>query len=90
MTDADRATIQELAATLNRDAISSPLMCLALAGAAGALLGAALGGDTTELRVVGAVGYAIVGAFVGRFVGRSRAASLRLQAFAALRLLGTP
>ncbi len=90
MTDVDRATIQELAARLNRDAISTPFICLALAGGAGAVLGAALGGDTTELRVACSVGYAIMGAFVGRSVGQSRAASLRLQAFAALRLLGSP
>lgn len=89
MTEVDRVMIQELAARLNRDATSSPFICLALAGGAGALLGAALGGDTTEVRVVCSVGYAIVGAFVGRSVGQSRAASLRLQAFAALRLLGS-
>ena len=87
MTQTDRGTILELTEKLNRDATSTPFIYLGLAGGAGALLGLVLGGNTAGLRLICAVGYAIVGGLVGRSLGQSRAASLRLQALTALRLL---
>ncbi len=82
-------SIEDLARQLEAAARSIAFIHLAVWTVGGLLLGSALGGDTYELRLAGAVVYAMVSGTVGWFVGQNRAASLRLQAIIARRSIET-
>jgi hypothetical protein len=87
MSELQRESIQELVGTLEKTARSIALIHLSVWAVGGMMLGAALGGDTRGVQLVGAASYALIAGIIGWWVGQGRAASLRLQAVAARRMI---
>jgi hypothetical protein len=79
----EQSSIEELSEYLDKSSRSITLIHTAVWTVGGMAFGAALGGDTRGVQLMGAAGYSLIAGLLGLTVGKLRAASFRLQALRA-------